>query len=132
MSIRFCSNESPVTRRTPMNREQFKGQWKQFRENSRNRGHFTDDDLMEIEGDYDKSTGSLQERYGEQKKEGKAGWNTRCRGLRDMKEIKANRLLNCHRLASAFTGSIVVSSDRKRAREEQNIEHTPAPVTSKK
>jgi len=53
-----------------MNREQFKGQWKQFKgELKKQWGHFTDDDLMQIEGDYDKFTGSLQERYGEQKEE---------------------------------------------------------------
>jgi uncharacterized protein YjbJ (UPF0337 family) len=53
-----------------MNREQFKGQWKQFKgELKKQWGKFTDDDLMRIEGDYDKFIGSLQERYGEQKEE---------------------------------------------------------------
>ena len=53
-----------------MNREQFKGQWKQFKgELKKQWGQFTDDDLLEIEGDYDKFAGSLQERYGEQKEE---------------------------------------------------------------
>jgi uncharacterized protein YjbJ (UPF0337 family) len=53
-----------------MNREQFKGQWKQFKgELKKQWGQFTDDDLMQIEGDYDKFIGSLQERYGEQKEE---------------------------------------------------------------
>jgi len=51
-----------------MNREQFKGQWKQFKgELKRQWGRFTDDDLMQIEGDYDKFIGSLQERYRKQK-----------------------------------------------------------------
>jgi len=43
-----------------MNREQFKGQWKQFKgELKRQWGKFTDDDLMQIEGDYDKFMGSM-------------------------------------------------------------------------
>jgi len=50
-----------------MNREQFKGQWNQLKgELKKQWGRFTDDDLMEIEGDYDKFIGSLQERYGDQ------------------------------------------------------------------
>ena len=53
-----------------MTREQFKGQWNQFKgELKKQWGQFTDDDLMQIEGDYDKFIGSLQERYGEQKEE---------------------------------------------------------------
>jgi uncharacterized protein YjbJ (UPF0337 family) len=53
-----------------MNREQFKGQWKQFKgELKKQWGKFTDDDLLQIEGDYDKFTGKLQERYGDRKDE---------------------------------------------------------------
>ena len=53
-----------------MNHEQFKGQWNQFKgELKRQWGKFTDDDLMMIEGDFDKFVGSLQIRYGEQKEE---------------------------------------------------------------
>lgn len=32
-------------------------------------GAFTDDDLLQIEGDYDKFVGKLQERYGDRKDE---------------------------------------------------------------
>ena len=53
-----------------MNRDQFRGQWNQFKGELKNQwGKFTDDDLMQIEGEYDKFIGSLQERYGEQKEE---------------------------------------------------------------
>ena len=53
-----------------MNRDRFKGQWSQFKgELKRQWGKFTDDDLMQIEGDYDKFIGSLQKRYGNQKEE---------------------------------------------------------------
>lgn len=53
-----------------MNREQFKGEWSQFKgELKKQWGMFTDDDLMQIEGDYDKFIGSLQKRYGDQKEE---------------------------------------------------------------
>lgn len=57
-----------------MNREQFKEQWNHFKgELKKQWGKFTDDDLMLIEGDYDKFIGSLQERYGEQKEKVR-GW----------------------------------------------------------
>jgi uncharacterized protein YjbJ (UPF0337 family) len=51
-----------------MNRDQFKGQWSQFKGDLKKQwGKFTDDDLMQIEGDYDKFIGAMQERYGEHK-----------------------------------------------------------------
>lgn len=53
-----------------MNRDQFKGQWKQFKGELKKRwGRFTDDDLMKIEGDYDTFLGLIQQRYGDQKEE---------------------------------------------------------------
>ena len=53
-----------------MNREQFKGQWNQFKgELKKQWGQFTDDDLLQIEGDYDRFVGKVQERYGEKKDE---------------------------------------------------------------
>lgn len=51
-----------------MNTDTFKGQWKQFQgELKRQWGQFTDDDLMQIEGNYDTFVGKVQERYGEKK-----------------------------------------------------------------
>ncbi len=51
-----------------MEREQFKRQWTQFKvELKKQWGRFTDDDLMQIEGDYDKFINLVQERYGEHK-----------------------------------------------------------------
>jgi uncharacterized protein YjbJ (UPF0337 family) len=53
-----------------MNREQFKGMWNQFKgELKKQWGKFTDDDLKQIEGDYDKFIGTMQRHYGEQKEE---------------------------------------------------------------
>ncbi len=53
-----------------MNREYFKGQWTQMKgELKKQWGKFTDDDLLQIEGDYDKFVGKVQERYGEKKDE---------------------------------------------------------------
>ncbi len=53
-----------------MNRDQFKGQWSQFKgELKKQWGKFTDDDLMQIESDYDKFSGSLQKRDEDQKEE---------------------------------------------------------------
>jgi len=53
-----------------MNADTFKGKWNQFKgELKRQWGNFTDDDLMQIEGDYDKFKGKVQERYGDRKDE---------------------------------------------------------------
>ena len=48
-----------------MNKEILKGKWFQVRGDIRNWwGHLTDDDVDEIQGDTEKFTGKLQERYG--------------------------------------------------------------------
>ncbi|HJT21394.1 MAG TPA: CsbD family protein [Nitrospira sp.] len=53
-----------------MNKDQFEGNWKQFKGDlKRQWGKFTDDDLLVIEGNYDKFEGRLQERYGDKKEE---------------------------------------------------------------
>ena len=53
-----------------MNADQFKGKWMQFKgELKKQWGKFTDDDLQQIEGSYDKFTGKLQERYGDRREE---------------------------------------------------------------
>ncbi|MGZ9151470.1 MAG: CsbD family protein [Nitrospira sp.] len=53
-----------------MNADQFKGKWIQFKgEVKKQWGEFTDDDLKQAEGDYDKFMGRVQERYGDKKEE---------------------------------------------------------------
>ena len=53
-----------------MNTEQLKGKWMQFKgELKKKWGLFTDDDMQQIEGDYDKFLGKAQERYGDKKEE---------------------------------------------------------------
>src|SRR3954454_5081938 len=53
-----------------MNNAQFKGSWNEFKgELKKKWGQFTDDDLLEAEGDYDKFLGVVQKRYGEKKEE---------------------------------------------------------------
>ena len=53
-----------------MNADTFTGQWSQFKgELKRQWGKLTDDDLLQIEGDYQKFLGKVQERYGDQKDE---------------------------------------------------------------
>jgi uncharacterized protein YjbJ (UPF0337 family) len=53
-----------------LNQDQFKGNWKQFKGDLKHKwGKFTDDDLLFIEGSYDKYAGKLQERYGDRKEE---------------------------------------------------------------
>ena len=53
-----------------MNRDQFKGLWNQFKGEAKKQwGKFTDDDLMQVEGDYDKFIGLIQQRYGDQQEQ---------------------------------------------------------------
>lgn len=53
-----------------MNKDQFKGSWRQFKgELKKKWGEFTDNDLLEVEGDYDKFVGLMQKRYGDRKEE---------------------------------------------------------------
>jgi len=53
-----------------MNANHFKGKWSQFKgELKKQWGVFTDDDLMKIEGDYDKFKGAILTRYADRKDE---------------------------------------------------------------
>jgi uncharacterized protein YjbJ (UPF0337 family) len=53
-----------------MDNDRFKGGWHQFKgELKRKWGQFTDDDLLEAEGSYEKLVGVIQKRYGEKKDE---------------------------------------------------------------
>ena len=51
-----------------MNAEQLKGKWTQFKGDLKAQwGKFTDDDLQQIEGNFEKFIGKVQERYGDEK-----------------------------------------------------------------
>lgn len=53
-----------------MNNDQLKGKWMQFKgELKKKWGEFTDNDLKQINGDYEKFMGKAQERYGDKKDE---------------------------------------------------------------
>ena len=53
-----------------MDAEQLKAKWMQFKGDLKAQyAKFTDDDLKQIEGNYDKFVGKVQERYGENKDE---------------------------------------------------------------
>ncbi|MGH7227671.1 MAG: CsbD family protein [Nitrospiraceae bacterium] len=53
-----------------MNQEQFKASWDQLKGALKKKwGNFTDDDLLQIEGDQDKFNGTIQKRYGDKKEE---------------------------------------------------------------
>ena len=53
-----------------MNATHFKGQWNEFKgELKKKWGEFTNDDLMKIEGDYDKFKGLTQQKYADRKDE---------------------------------------------------------------
>lgn len=49
-----------------MNESQLKGKWNQIKgEVKKQWGRLTDDDLTEVEGDYNKLVGKIQERHGD-------------------------------------------------------------------
>ena len=53
-----------------MNRDTFKGQWKQLQGDiKRHWGKLTDDELTQISGNFDKLVGKIQERYGYQREQ---------------------------------------------------------------
>lgn len=53
-----------------MHADEFKGKWKQLQgDMKRQWGKLTDDDLTVAEGDADKLSGKIQERYGKSKDE---------------------------------------------------------------
>ena len=53
-----------------MNAEQLKGKWMQFKGDLKGKwGKFTDNDLQEIAGNYEKFVGKVQEHYGDKKDE---------------------------------------------------------------
>jgi uncharacterized protein YjbJ (UPF0337 family) len=59
-----------IQKEESMNTDHFKGKWNQFKgELKKKWGAFTDDDLMMIEGDYDKFKGAIQARYADRKDE---------------------------------------------------------------
>jgi uncharacterized protein YjbJ (UPF0337 family) len=67
---RRCGLVVTQVRRDHMNAEQFKGKWIQFKGEVKQKwGKLTDDDLMQVEGNYDKFIGRVQERYGDKKEE---------------------------------------------------------------
>ena len=51
-----------------MNADQLKGKWMQFKGDLKQKwGKFTDNDLEQIGGNYDRFVGKVQDRYGENK-----------------------------------------------------------------
>jgi uncharacterized protein YjbJ (UPF0337 family) len=71
-----------------MNKNQFKGSWQQFKgELKKKWGQFTDDDLLEAEGDYEKFLGLVQKKYGDQKEE-VTQWADDWYSKREQEEIK--------------------------------------------
>ena len=57
-------------RENPMNQDQIKGKWNQLKGEIKTKwAKMTDDDLLEVEGDIDKLTGTIQERTGDRKED---------------------------------------------------------------
>ena len=74
-----------------MNKDQFKGQWKQFKGELKSKwGDLTDDDLLEAEGDYDKFLGVVQKRYGDKKEELK-NWTEDWYSKREREDIVSRK-----------------------------------------
>jgi uncharacterized protein YjbJ (UPF0337 family) len=68
-----------------MNADQLRGRWMQFKGELKGKwGQFTDNDLTEIDGNFDKFVGKVHQRYGDKKSElmkwAEAGM--RCRRLK--------------------------------------------------
>ncbi len=56
----------------------FEGKWKQFRGQAKIWwGKLTDDDLDKVDGNFDKLTGLLQEKYGYTQSQAKEEWKKR-------------------------------------------------------
>lgn len=56
----------------------FEGKWKQFRGQAKIWwGKLTDDDLDQVDGNFDKLTGLLQEKYGYTQSEAQEEWEKR-------------------------------------------------------
>lgn len=67
-NLNMHSESSPVV--LIVNKDQFEGNWKQFKGDLKKQwGKLTDDDLLIIEGNYDKFEGRVQERYGDKREE---------------------------------------------------------------
>ena len=74
-----------------MNKDRFKGSWKQFKgELKKKWGQLTDDDLMEAEADYDKFLGVVQKRYGD-KKEEVTRWANEWYSKREQEEVRSRK-----------------------------------------
>jgi uncharacterized protein YjbJ (UPF0337 family) len=59
-----------------MNKDTLKGQWKQLKGEVKNRwGKVTDDQITQVEGDYDKLVGVIQEKYGYEKEKAEGELN---------------------------------------------------------
>ena len=53
-----------------MNKDQFQGKWRQVRGTIRKEwGRLTDDELDQVQGNYDRLIGKIQERYGTSREE---------------------------------------------------------------
>jgi uncharacterized protein YjbJ (UPF0337 family) len=79
-----------------MNNNQFKGSWRQLKgELKKDWDQFSDDDLLQPVGEYDKFPRAIQKRYDEQKHEverwvenwcERGGWRKQSTGTRDQKK----------------------------------------------
>src|SRR5689334_3664059 len=62
-----------------MNKDKFEGKWHEFKGNIKDKwGRITDDDMMQINGKYEKFLGTLQKRYGYEKERAErefSNWN---------------------------------------------------------
>ncbi|MPZ76572.1 MAG: general stress protein CsbD [Deltaproteobacteria bacterium] len=77
--------------RDRLNKDRFRGNWPQFKgELQKNWQYFTDDDLVEVEGDYDKFVTMVQKRCRE-KEEDVVRWTNNWYSKREQDEVLASK-----------------------------------------
>lgn len=72
-----------------MNKEQFKGNWKEIKGKIKEKwGKLTDDDIIRIEGKYEQLRGALEKKYGYEKEEAEKEIDNLCKSCKESKSWK--------------------------------------------
>lgn len=104
-----------------MNRDQFKGKWNELKGKIKEKwGKLTDDDITQINGEYDQFIGSLQQRYGYQQDQAEKeleNWNLDS-STSDTSSLEENRDMN--ETGESFEGEQEEGFRRKASKDLEN------------